>query len=121
MTYTLENLRVDLSMSGECKVLIHPFRELYCSGLGSYRGYYEQPALRYSTNYGDGLDAHELLAEVVQALNGKTYGGYKGGGYVFHPKSCIWIAAQSEATGIQVTSTKGLWHGCLSLCWESVD
>ena len=64
VTYTLENLRDDLSQAEDAPVLIHPFRELYCSGLGSYRGYYDQPALRYSTSYQYMLEAHQLLEKV---------------------------------------------------------
>lgn len=71
----------------------------------SYRGFYEDLALGYTTDRGEGLSAGRLLEECRKAL-GATFEGYKGGSYVMSKDTPIWLANYGDYTGWGVRKVK---------------
>lgn len=61
-----------------------------CSGLVSYRGYYDEVCI--NTSHDKEMSVADLLSEVREALGGKVYVGYKGGEFVYQELTPVWIA-----------------------------
>lgn len=66
--------------------------------LDSYRGYYSDLAFRPSgeaTPIGVVLDA-------LQAALGQTFQGYKGGDFLMHEKTPLWLSPYGDNSGIAI-------------------
>lgn len=66
--------------------------------LESYRGYYCDLAFRPSEEV---ITVKELLARCYDAM-GKVFTGYKGGDYVMHEKTPLWISEYGEASNMKL-------------------
>ena len=69
------------------------------SGVHSYRGYYEDLAIGYES----GGDC--TVADVVKWLDdavGSEFYGYKGGEYMMHSDTVVWVANHNESGGTAI-------------------
>jgi hypothetical protein len=71
--------------------------------LGSYRGYYEDLALDYQT--GATVHVADLLPQLRDAL-GRSFEGYKGGEFVMHRGTNVWVAPYGESWGTAITGVR---------------
>jgi len=86
------------------------FARFYPTYCNSYRGYYEQIAIGYA-------DGNEGLApSVVTFMNylqrevlGEIFTGYKGGEYMMHSDTPVWVASygHAEPTAVVDVSYEG--------------
>lgn len=103
--YNLGQFISDLSKYPEdAEVIIYPFY-LYPIDFDSYRGYYEDLALSYSTNPEHKLTAGELLQKAKECIN-KNFSGYKGGSFQMDKNSIIWLANYGETTDILLSGIR---------------
>lgn len=75
------------------------------AGCISYRGYYDQIALSY------GCATWPLVSKVLSELKsavGTEFTGYKGGKYVMHRHTPVWVSDYGETSGVAVV---GVSHG----------
>lgn len=72
-------------------------------GLDSYRGYYEDVALKYDYE-GPAITVSQLL-KMFEEADGKTYTGYKGGEFTMYRKTLVWVAPYGH-TGRMLTDIK---------------
>jgi hypothetical protein len=82
----------------------------------SYRGFYDQLALGYCLDDHDASDRQrrnilktpaDVINELQQAI-GRAYEGYKGGEYVMHADTPLWVANTGEANGTGVIGVRAL-------------
>ena len=69
----------------------------------SYRGYYSDLAID------NGDDREWTVAEVLADLNaadGKTFEGYKGGDYRMSGDTLVWVSGYGEYTGVGATGVE---------------
>lgn len=69
------------------------------TGVHSYRGYYEDLAIGYES--GSECKVGTLLAKLIEA-NGKDFTGYKGGEFMMHRDTVVWVANHNEAGGTAI-------------------
>lgn len=122
--YNLGNLIEDLEKyPSDAYVSIEPFG-LYPTGFGSYRGYYEDLSIRYTTEqYNDDvLDCGKLLEKAKECV-GKTFYGYKGGEFTMTKNSVIWLANYGDATRVILTGVEDMFENgqYLKLNWKIVE
>ena len=67
-------------------------------GLGSYRGYYEDIAIRFG--HGE-CSVATLLADCEEAV-GKEFSGWKGGSYRMSRDTPVWVANSDQVGGMGV-------------------
>lgn len=77
------------------------FGYLYPSGIGSWRGAYEELAIRYgAADYIEG-GKNEMKAtgflQILKGTVGKTFEGYKGGGFEMAESTPVWVGDHDEA------------------------
>ena len=87
-------------------VRIEPYH-LYVKKLRSYRGYYDQLALGYTTELGvlscslrKMLMTVDALLDDCRAAVGATFEGYKGGSYKMDEDTEVWISNYGEASDV---------------------
>ena len=94
--------------------------------LASYRGYYEQLALGYEEcgrvhrrdeRY-EYPTVAALIAHCEDAL-GKTFHGWKGGEYVMHEGTPLWVANSGETGGTAIVNVE--FHTYVTIITEQVD
>lgn len=93
------------------------FGYLYPDGLGSYRGYYDELAIRFTDERGATIGS--FLGELRQA-EGATFQGYKGGSYEMTSETPLWAANYGEANQTGVIGVDD-WHGSAILLTAHVD
>ena len=69
------------------------------SGVGSYRGYYEDLAIGYKR--GAECTVATLLL-MLQDIDGKTLTGWKGGDYIMDSDTILWMANPGESCGMAI-------------------
>ena len=69
------------------------------SGVYSYRGYYEDLAIGFSR---EGECTVAKLVAMLEAANGKTFTGWKGGEYDMHDETAMWAANPGEACSMAI-------------------
>lgn len=119
--YNLGNLIEDLEKyPSDAEVSIEPFG-LYPTGFGSYRGYYEDLSIEYTTEKYNGkvLECGELLKKAKECV-GKTFYGYKGGEFTMTKSSVIWLANYGDNTHIILTGVEDMFGKgqYLKLTWR---
>jgi hypothetical protein len=72
-------------------------------GVHSYRGYYEQLAIGYEV--GSSAKVGDLLKQLEDA-NGKKFYGYKGGTYLMHRDTPVWVANHNESGGTAIVDVR---------------
>jgi hypothetical protein len=70
------------------------------SGLGSYRGYYEDLAIHYED---EAWIKHRAFRESLEAIVGSIIHGYKGGEYRVTLETPVWVANPGATGGTVVT------------------
>jgi hypothetical protein len=106
---TLGELIEQLSKCNKTAHVYFDFCGLRPTGLGSYRGYYDQLALGWKE---EGLvTVGDLLAECQSAI-GQTYEGYKGGEFKMSKSTPVWAAnyGRSDSTAIKKIENLGDYH-----------
>lgn len=122
--YNLGNLIEDLEKyPSNAYVSIEPFG-LYPTGFGSYRGYYEDLSIGYTTEkYNEKvLDCGKLLEKAKECV-GKTFYGYKGGEFTMTKNSVIWLSNYGDATSVILTGVEDMFENgqYLKLNWKIVE
>lgn len=85
--------------------------------VSSYRGYYDMPALDYSS--GAVMSVAMLIEELREATDGRQYTGWKGGEYTYQPSDFLWVANPGEAGGYVITGiTKTDWRVMLNIAYH---
>ena len=116
--YNLGNLIEDLSKyPKDAKVYIEPFC-LYPTDFGSYRGYYSDLSIEFTTE-SNGLNCGELLDKAKNCV-GKSFYGYKGGDFEMTKNSVIWISNYGKVSNIILTGVKDRFGdgSYLELTWK---
>lgn len=80
------------------------FGGLAPKGLHSYRGFYEDLAIGFTTEQAQGPTLDAFVAELRAAI-GSTITGYKGGSYIVRPGTSVWVAQRGDTSG---TFIKGI-------------
>lgn len=75
------------------------FDHCYPTGVGSYRGYYEDLAITFKQF--QGCTVKQLL-EMLQNAVGSTVEGYKGGEYLISDDTVVWAANYGTAPGMAI-------------------
>lgn len=83
------------------------FAELYVTGINSYRGYYEDLALSFTTSRGGvyGKKSYTNVVELLELLEesvGRDFEGWKGGTYTAHPNKALWAACPGCTGGTAI-------------------
>jgi hypothetical protein len=89
----------------KCGVYIDGPVDLGPTKLSSYRGYYEDLAIECEC--GAGMNLEGFLAQLALALGGQVFEGYKGGDFVMHDGSAVWVSnwgdcSRSRVVGVRV-------------------
>ncbi len=77
--------------------------------LDSYRGYYEDLALGFSTKQMFGEPEHTvkaLLERLTRAAEGEVFHGWKGGEYKADRTKTLWVAQSGETGNTIITGVK---------------
>lgn len=77
----------------------------YPSGLGSYRGYYQDLAIRYTDDHEERLNAEELKEKLENAV-GKVYTGYKGGQFQMSEETPVWLANWGNNSNTTISAVR---------------
>lgn len=76
----------------------------YPTGLSSYRGYYEDLAIKWD-DYADAPAPCMTVSDLQQELSlsiGKEFEGYKGGQFEMHANTKVWASPYGEAEGLGI-------------------
>ena len=122
--FTLGNLIDELGKYPKnWKVLIEPFHLVPLS-FHSYRGYYHDLCLTYSTreeSLGEEMSVGKLL-DMCNATNGKEFYGYKGGEFLMNRKTPIWVSDNDYSTGMAIAKVEKLFDGLIKIyCYKEED
>lgn len=85
--------------------------------LSSYRGDYEDLAI-VCTPRGGRLSTAAELRKALEGAIGKVFHGYKGGEFMMHTRTRLWLVADHSQTGACVTGLVSAYRGCVALTWE---
>ena len=81
--------------------------ELYPTDFDSYRGYYCDLALGYTTR--DGVENRPCVKDLLQKAKeciGKEFTGYKGGEFTMSEDTPLWISNYGEVAGTVIAEVK---------------
>jgi len=96
---TLGNLINELQFCDQDKYVYLGFGLMVPTHVGSWRGSYDQPSLRYETRRITNHTAvSELLEKLDGAASGALYRGYKGGTYRFTKDQVLWVDNDGDYT-----------------------
>lgn len=100
-----------LNMLDETKEIAFDFGYFSPTWLHSWRGDYSQLAIDYDldgrTTVGD------LMARINEALAGKVFVGWKGGGYRMRDSSLVWVSKPRDANHTAVVGFTAFRHGVI--------
>jgi hypothetical protein len=82
----------------------------------SYRGYYEDLAFRPNGN----LDVKGVLDAATSAL-GETFEGYKGGDYIMHRNTPLWLSGYGECSQLAFKAVSVASDGTVIVDVEEVE
>jgi len=68
-------------------------------GIDSYRGYYEDLAIKYEQKYG--ITVAEVL-KMLEGAIGDVFTGYKGGEYLMNDDTAVWVANYGCSHGVAI-------------------
>ncbi|MCW5763595.1 MAG: hypothetical protein KIT88_10175 [Phycisphaeraceae bacterium] len=112
----IKHLEVHLSDSPDADVQFD-FCGVKPSELYSYRGSYDQIAISWTD--GSRVMAADFLKELRAAI-GKTFTGWKGGGFVMDTDTEIWVDQCGKATGTRIVGTK-MMYSTITIVTEQTD
>ena len=102
------------------EVLIEPFHLVPLS-FDSYRGYYHDLCLTYSTrkeNLGEKMSVGKLL-DMCNEANGKEFCGYKGGDFLMNRETPIWVSDYDYSTGMAISKVEKCFDGLINIyCYK---
>ena len=101
----VKNNKAMLDLDGIEDILI------FVTGIGSYRGYYSDLAIRYSLDFEEAISTNQLIQKLKEAI-GKTFIGYKGGEFVMHEGTVVWLGNCGKTTDRQITGIIHDYHNC---------
>jgi len=92
-------LKLEVIKNKELPVVfdVEPYRPV---NIDSWRGSYEELALKYAGNESRAFTVVELL-QLLKSTVGRTLTGYKGGEYLMGKTTPVWVANYSECIGIR--------------------
>jgi hypothetical protein len=92
-----ENI-VQLDFDGRCDVF----------SLHSYRGYYQYLALGYNNKLDKQMPNNTVsqMLEMFESAQGRRFTGYKGGEFLMHSKTIVFVANYGDSTSIMLTDIK---------------
>ena len=102
---TLGELISALERKDEAKHVYFDFVYFAPDGVSSYRGDYSQLAITYSD--GGAMLVGDFLS-ILREANGKEFTGYKGGQYLMHSNTPLWVANNGEAGRTAVVDVNDL-------------
>ena len=119
--FTLGNLIDELEKyPRNWEVLIEPFHLVPLS-FHSYRGYYHDLCLTYSTreeSLGEEMSVGKLL-DMCNEANGKEFYGYKGGEFLMSRETPIWVSDNDYSTGMAIGKIEKVYDGLVAIkCYE---
>lgn len=79
-------------MNPEDRIICSTDTSMKFTGFDSYRGYYNDLAISYETNGNGAFDTVKDFLSAAKECLGKTFYGYKGGEFVMHENTPLWIA-----------------------------
>lgn len=85
--------------------------------IDSYRGYYDELALGYSS---EGFMSLSNFVEMLENADGGTFSGYKGGEFTMYGDTPVWVSNYGNSEGIMVTDIQ-LVAGKVVLQTQHVD
>lgn len=100
---TLGEIITTLKRKDQDASVYYDFVHFRPSGIHSYRGYYEQLAIGYSSD--NDPKVSDVLALCESAV-GKTFTGYKGGDYVMDESTPVWVANHNESGGTAIVDVR---------------
>lgn len=110
-TTLLGSLIDTLEKCGRDQTVRFDFCYLAPTTLASYRGYYEDLALGWTSEFTGWPTVEDLLVKLREAI-GKTYTGWKGGDYVMGRESSVWVANRGESGGTGIVAVSNdTYHG----------
>lgn len=80
---------------GEEATVRYDFEYLFPTSIDSWRGSYDELALNFEMQ-GEEMKVSEFL-EMLKDCIGKTFTGYKGGDFMMHKGTPIWVANYSHS------------------------
>lgn len=80
---------------GEEATVRYDFEYLFPTSIDSWRGSYDELALNFEMQ-GEEMNVSEFL-EMLKDCIGKTFTGYKGGDFMMHKGTPIWVANYSHS------------------------
>lgn len=105
MNLTLGELIKKLEICSPEAQVVFDFCNFSPTNLASYRGYYEQLAVGYS--HSQNITVLDLLKECLTVWGATLY-GYKGGNYMMHSETPLWVANWGESHGTAITGVDDL-------------
>lgn len=96
---TLGELIDTLKRKDPDAVMTFDFVHFRPRGIHSYRGYYEDLAIGYES--GGECKVGQLLPKLIEAC-GKDFMGYKGGEFMMHRDTVVWVANYNETGGTAI-------------------
>lgn len=80
--------------------VVFDIKEYYPTGIGSWRGSYDELALKYAEKAGGWLSVTEAIV-LLKEMIGRTLEGYKGGDYLMGKTTPVWVANRGETYGFR--------------------
>lgn len=74
------------------------------TGVGSYRGYYEDLAIGYEMG-GEKPKLDDFCRTLREAV-GETFEGYKGGSYRMSRDTVVWVSNYGECESLRITGVE---------------
>ncbi len=87
----------------------------------SWRGIYAEPALGFEESTMDGVKVQQLVKELEDVINGKTFYGWKGGEFSYGLYDTLHIDNCGKCTNTEIRDLTRLSWGCviINTCRES--
>lgn len=124
--YCLKDLIKSLTKYPEdWQVFIEPFG-LIPTGFASYRGYYSDLALDFTTKYDaddfTDIDTVGELLKEAKACIGKTFTGYKGGDFTMDETTPLWVSDYGRVTDMAIEKVESPFEGYVYIyCYKKED
>lgn len=89
--------------------VVSPSRWFLSGELLSYRGYYDQLALGFTTDQDQAASVEDILKKCKEA-DGSIFQGYKGGDYVMTRETNLWLSNYGTCSSCRIVGVaNGSW------------
>ena len=89
---TIGQIKTLLKSMPQSAVVEFDFCHITPTGVGSYRGFYNQPSLEYDPNFPCSLLEVSGLLDMLDDLTSLEYNGWKGGEYRYNDSQVLHVA-----------------------------